>query len=199
MIAKESASANHPRPRSSIHQYDWKLTTSLKQLVPQTALFAEANGKHAGSPLAHPKHFLVHRTNRQSEDSWSINEAGLLFYYGLTPWGTSQQWKKFLDLRKLKSSLPCSQQSATFPCPEPGESIPSFFHTVSLRHILILLCNVRLFKSPKRSSCLRFSNQKPRCISVLPHALHMPFHLILLHFITLMISGEEFKSQNSSL
>jgi len=42
------------------------------QLVPQTALFAEANEKHASSPLAHPKqHFLVYRTNRQSEDSWT--------------------------------------------------------------------------------------------------------------------------------
>ena len=72
-------------------------------------------------------------------------------------------------------------------------------HTISLRHILILLCNIRLFKSSKRSSCLRFSNQKPRCISLLPHACHMPFHLILLHLITLMISGEKFKSQSSSL
>jgi len=70
--AKESASANHPRQRSSVYQYDWKLTTSIKQLVPQTALFAEANGKHAGSPLTHPKqHFLVNRTNRQSGDSWT--------------------------------------------------------------------------------------------------------------------------------
>ena len=114
--AKESASANHPRPRTPVHQYDWKLTTSIKQLVPHTALFAEANGKHDGSPLAHPKHFLVYRTNRQSEDSWTtalsvINKGGgLLFLYGLTPWGTSHQCKKFLDLMKLKSSLPCSQQ-----------------------------------------------------------------------------------------
>ena len=72
-------------------------------------------------------------------------------------------------------------------------------HTVSLRHILILFYNIRLFKSSKRSFFLRFSNQKPRCISSLPHACYMPFHLMLLHLITLMISHEEFKSQSSSI
>jgi len=72
-------------------------------------------------------------------------------------------------------------------------------HTVSLRYILISLCNIRLFKSSKRSFCLTLSNQKPRCISLLPHACHMPCYLILLHLITLMISGKEFKSWSSSL
>jgi len=80
-VAKESASTNRPRPRSSVHQYDWKLPTSLKQLVPQTTLFAEANGQHASSGLAHSKHFLVYGTNRQSQDSWAtapsvVNKGG---------------------------------------------------------------------------------------------------------------------------
>jgi len=72
-------------------------------------------------------------------------------------------------------------------------------HTVSLRYNLISLCNIRLFKSSQRSFCLRISNQKPRCTSLLTHACYMPFHLILLHLILSMISGEEFKSWSSSL
>ena len=72
-------------------------------------------------------------------------------------------------------------------------------HTVSLRYNLISLCNISLSKSSKRSFCLRLPNQKPRCISLLPHACHMPCHLILLHLIMLMTSGKEFKSWSSSL
>jgi hypothetical protein len=116
-VAKESASANHPRPRSSLHQYDWKSTTSIKQLVPQTALFAEAKGKHVGSLLGHPKHhFLVYRTNRHSEDSWTTALSmvkiggGAVVSLRNDPMGTSQQCKKLLDLLKLKSSLSFSQQ-----------------------------------------------------------------------------------------
>jgi hypothetical protein len=74
---------------------------------------------------------------------------------------------------KSEGSLPCSQEPTTGPCSEPDESSP---HTKP--NFLKIDLNISVI-SDMRATC--------------------PAHIIILYFITLIISGEEYEVWGSSL
>jgi hypothetical protein len=70
-----------------------------------------------------------------------------------------------------EGTLPCSQEPATCPCPEPNQSNPypqTLFPSI---HLDVLPSTPR---SSERSPPLRPPNQNVVCTPDLPHARHMP-------------------------
>jgi hypothetical protein len=87
-------------------------------------------------------------------------------------------------------SLPCSQQPATYPYPEPDESSPHLFIISSLSHIyaqIILVVFLFQVSLPKRF--IHFSHMHTTC--------HV--HLNILEMIILVIFGKECKLCSSLL
>jgi hypothetical protein len=93
-----------------------------------------------------------------------------------------------------EGSLPCSQEPATCPYPEPNETNPHPPNPVSLRSIFMLSSHLRL---GLRSGLL--PSGLPTKMLYAPLTSPMRAHLILLALITLTILGEEYKPCSSSL
>ena len=95
-----------------------------------------------------------------------------------------------------EGSLPSSQQPATWPYSEPDQSTPS--QPICLRSILILSFHLRLglasglVTSAFPTTTLCQLSSPPTCATCLAE-------LILLHFITRVMFGEEYRSRISSL
>ena len=92
---------------------------------------------------------------------------------------------------EIGGSLLYWQVPTTYPCPQPDQSSPSPPHPTSWISILIL--------SSKWSLSLRFPYQNPVYTSSHPIHATCPTNLILLHFITWTILGEEYRTLSSSL
>jgi hypothetical protein len=92
-----------------------------------------------------------------------------------------------------EGSLPCSQQPASDPYPEPDASNQ---HFLTLTSILILFSHLRLC-FPKWSLSFRFSKQNTVRISHIPVHVTCPVHPILLDLITLTTLGEVEKKRSS--
>jgi hypothetical protein len=97
-----------------------------------------------------------------------------------------------------EGSLPCSQEPATCPYPEPNESNPHPPNPISLRSIFMLPSHLLLgLPSGLLPSGLRTKMLYAPLTT--PMRVTCPAHHILLALITLTILGEEYKPCGSSL
>jgi hypothetical protein len=99
---------------------------------------------------------------------------------------------------EAEGSLPCSQEPATGPCPEPDESSPHPPLFISLRSILMLSPHIRL-GLPSGIFPSGFPTKILHAILIYPIRATSPTHLTFLDLITLIIFGEAYKLCSSSL
>ena len=114
----------------------------------------------------------------EQSPSWETNGSSLC------------QWSPTISMNS-ECPLPCAQEPATCPCTDMDK--PNSSYSISLRFILVIICHLRRVSE----WCLSFIFL---CMpSLLPSVpMSCPLHTFL-HFIMLVLFGEQYKSLSSSL
>jgi hypothetical protein len=127
---------------------------------------------------------------------WWITQLSLWSWTLLEKAPVAQLLRNFQHFMETEGSLPCSQEPATSPSPDPNQSSP-YHHILFIPRLNLILSTHLYLGLPS----VIFPSSFPTsilCAFILPHSCYMfcPSHLPWLHS---NYNGEEYKLRSSSI